>query len=171
MAYQCLPICIITSLSYQILLELVIADYSLSYFFLSYLVISCHILSYHILSYLVTFYHILSHLLICIMYTLGHSGPRPPLKSTILCTCFARESSSLVSLLKSASLKRPSILMYLILATLCLSETSFAIKKRSLKKRSVSFVLEIAFFLRNPPAPVGAKGRVFPEALAIGSFS
>ena len=23
----------------------------------------------------------------------------------------------------------------------------------------------------NPPAPVGAKGRVFPEALAIGSFS
>ena len=25
--------------------------------------------------------------------------------------------------------------------------------------------------LLNPPAPVGAKGRVFPEALATGSFS
>ena len=26
-------------------------------------------------------------------------------------------------------------------------------------------------FQTNPPAPVGAKGRVFPEALATGSFS
>ena len=25
--------------------------------------------------------------------------------------------------------------------------------------------------IQNPPAPVGAKGRVFPEALATGSFS
>ena len=32
-------------------------------------------------------------------------------------------------------------------------------------------ILETHFVLKNPPAPVGAKGRVFPEALAIGSFS
>ena len=33
------------------------------------------------------------------------------------------------------------------------------------------FVLPLCCFTTNPPAPVGAKGRVFPEALATGSFS
>ena len=32
-------------------------------------------------------------------------------------------------------------------------------------------VMESLELYTNPPAPVGAKGRVFPEALATGSFS
>ena len=42
---------------------------------------------------------------------------------------------------------------------------------RSLISFKVSLQKTTVAFTKNPPAPVGAKGRVFPEALAIGSFS
>ena len=37
--------------------------------------------------------------------------------------------------------------------------------------RQIGSFPQVGMKIKNPPAPVGAKGRVFPEALATGSFS